>query len=202
MNYHNCTDEMLVDMFRMDDELAIEVLFDRYKNLVRRKAKAMFLAGGESDDLIQEGMIGLYKAVRDYDEEREASFATFASMCINRQIISAVTASNRKKNAPLNTYVSYDMPAVADDESEFKLVDLLPSETELNPEDVYIDKENVKYMREQLVKSLSKMERQVFELYMQEKDYKEIAKVLGKTPKAIDNALQRIRAKAENWLTK
>lgn len=202
MNYHECADEVLVDMFRMDDELAIEVLFDRYKNLVRRKAKAMFLAGGENDDLIQEGMIGLYKAVRDYDESKDASFATFASMCINRQIISAVTASNRKKNVPLNTYVSYDMPATMDEENEFRLVDVLPSETELNPEEVYIDKENVKYMREQLVKSLSKMEKQVFELYMQEKDYKEIAQIMGKTPKAIDNALQRIRAKAENWLTK
>ncbi|MBQ4282469.1 MAG: RNA polymerase factor sigma-70 [Lachnospira sp.] len=202
MNYQECSDEILVDMFRMDDQIAIEVLFDRYKNIVRRKAKAMFLAGGDSDDLIQEGMIGLYKAVRDYDETKEASFSTFASMCINRQIISAVTASNRKKNVPLNTYVSYDLPAIMDEEYEIRLVDVLPSETELNPEQMYIDREDVKQKREKLVKILSKMEKQVFELYMQEKDYREIAVILGKTPKAIDNALQRIRIKAENELTK
>ncbi len=202
MNYQDCTDEMLVSMFRMDDQLAIEVLFERYKNLVRRKAHAMFIAGGESDDLIQEGMIGLYKAVRDYSDDKEASFATFASMCVNRQIISAVTASNRKKNVPLNTYVSYDLPATFDEESEIRLVDVLPSERELDPEMMYIDRENTEYTRKKLLESLSSMERKVFELYMQEKDYKEIAQVLDKSPKSIDNALQRIRSKAENLLTK
>lgn len=202
MNYHECTDEMLVSLFHINDQLAIEVLFERYKNIVKRKAKAMYIVGGDSDDLIQEGMIGLYKAVRDYNESKDASFSTFASMCINRQIITAVTAANRKKNAPLNTYVSYDLPASTDEESEIRLVDVLPSEVERNPEEMYIDRENVAYMREQLVQVLSVLEKQVFELYMEEKDYKEIAILLDKSPKAIDNALQRIRSKAENLLTK
>ena len=100
-------DEELIDMYRAGDEQAIEYIFERYKYIVRKKAKAMFLAGGDSDDLIQEGMIGLYKAVRDYDKKKDASFMTFAGMCINRQILNAVTASNRKKNTPLNTYVPY-----------------------------------------------------------------------------------------------
>ena len=103
-------DEELIDMYRAGNEQAIEYIFERYKYIVRKKAKAMFLAGGDSDDLIQEGMIGLYKAVRDYDKQKDASFMTFAGMCINRQILNAVTASNRKKNTPLNTYVSFDEP--------------------------------------------------------------------------------------------
>ena len=114
MYFNKCSDETLIDIYRKGDEAAIEVLFERYKDIVRKKAKAMYLAGGDSDDLIQEGMIGLYKAVRDYDDTKEAAFKTFASMCINRQLINAVAVSIRKKNIPLNTYVSFDMPAYPD----------------------------------------------------------------------------------------
>ena len=113
-------DEELIDMYRAGNEQAIEYIFERYKYIVRKKAKAMFLAGGDSDDLIQEGMIGLYKAVRDYDKKKDASFMTFAGMCINRQILNAVTASNRKKNTPLNTYVSFDEPVNPEDDSQVK----------------------------------------------------------------------------------
>ena len=123
-------DEELIDMYRAGDEQAIEYIFERYKYIVRKKAKAMFLAGGDSDDLIQEGMIGLYKAVRDYDKKKDASFMTFAGMCINRQILNAVTASNRKKNTPLNTYVSFDEPVNPEDDSQVKLVDVLKSDKE------------------------------------------------------------------------
>ena len=158
MDFNKCSDETLIDIYRKGDEAAIEVLFERYKDIVRKKAKAMYLAGSDSDDLIQEGMIGLYKAVRDYDDTKEAAFKTFASMCINRQLINAVAVSNRKKNIPLNTYVSFDMP---------------------------FDR-------------LSSFEKQVLQLYMEDNDYRQIAMLLGKTPKSIDNAIQRIRAKANS----
>ena len=134
MDLKQCSDEELIVRYRDGDTDAMDFIFERYKHLVRKKAKAMFLAGGDNDDLIQEGMIGLYKAIRDYNTDREASFATFASMCINRQMITAVAASNRKKNMPLNTYVSYDMPAGGDEDSDMRLVDILQSQTELNLE--------------------------------------------------------------------
>ncbi len=201
MDYQSCSDEMLIDMYRMGDQFSIDVLFERYKNLVRKKAKAMFLAGGDSDDLIQEGMIGLYKAVRDYDDSKEATFATFASLCINRQMISAVTAYNRKKNTPLNSYLSFDLPANADDENEMRLVDVLKVD-DSDPESMYIDREYTLLLKEHLMKSLSPFEKQVIELYLEGNDYREIANILGRPPKAIDNALQRIRTKAGTWLTK
>lgn len=202
MDYQSCSDEMLIDMYRVGDRFAIDVLFERYKNLVRKKAKAMYLAGGDSDDLIQEGMIGLYKAVRDYDDSKEATFATFASLCINRQMISAVTAYNRKKNTPLNSYLSFDLPANTDGENEMRLVDVLKADDDSDPESMYIDREYTLLLKEHLMKSLSPFEKQVIELYLEGNDYREIANMLGKPPKAIDNALQRIRTKAGAWLTK
>lgn len=196
MDFEGCSDETLIDIYRVGNEAAIEVLFERYKNLVKKKAKAMYLAGGDSDDLIQEGMIGLYKAVRDFDESREASFKTFASMCINRQLITAVAASNRKKNMPLNTYVSFDLPAYTDEDNEMRLVDVLKPETEQNPEKLLIDLEYTEDFKEKLFESLSNFEKQVLKLYIEDKDYREIARIMNKTPKSIDNALQRIRSKA------
>lgn len=202
MGYQSCSDEMLIDMYRVGDRFAIDVLFERYKNLVRKKAKAMYLAGGDSDDLIQEGMIGLYKAVRDYDDSKEATFATFASLCINRQMISAVTAYNRKKNTPLNSYLSFDLPANTDDENDMRLVDVLKADNDSDPESMYIDREYTFLLKEHLMKSLSSFEKQVIELYLEGNDYREIANILDKPSKAIDNALQRIRTKAGVWLTK
>ena len=179
-------DEELIDMYRAGDEQAIEYIFERYKYIVRKKAKAMFLAGGDSDDLIQEGMIGLYKAVRDYDKKKDASFMTFAGMCINRQILNAVTASNRKKNTPLNTYVSFDEPVNPEDDSQVKLVDVLKS-----------DKEHAESLEDKLYSVLSDFEKNVLELYMSGKDYIAIAQMLDKPPKSIDNAIQRIRNKVD-----
>lgn len=196
MGFKECSDETLIELYRAGEQPAIEVIFERYKNLVRKKAKAMYLAGGDNDDLIQEGMIGLYKAVRDFESGREASFATFASMCINRQMITAVTASNRKKNTPLNTYVSFDQPANSDEDNDMKLVDVLQTETEQDPEKLFIDKEHTAMLEKKLLSMLSRFERQVIELYMDGKDYQQIAEILGKSSKSIDNALQRIRAKA------
>lgn len=198
MDFNKCSDETLIDIYRKGDEAAIEVLFERYKDIVRKKAKAMYLAGGDSDDLIQEGMIGLYKAVRDYDDTKEAAFKTFASMCINRQLINAVAVSNRKKNIPLNTYVSFDMPAYPDEDNETRLVDILKPESEQNPEKLFIDREYSDSFKKKLFDRLSSFEKQVLQLYMEVNDYRQIAMLLGKTPKSIDNAIQRIRAKANS----
>ena len=196
MDLKQCSDEELIVRYRDGDTDAMDFIFERYKHLVRKKAKAMFLAGGDNDDLIQEGMIGLYKAIRDYNTDREASFATFASMCINRQMITAVTASNRKKNMPLNTYVSYDMPAGGDEDSDMRLVDILQSQTELNPEKLLIDKEHNRDLKSRLKEVLSTFEQQVLAYYLEGMDYTAIAKKMQKPPKSVDNALQRIRSKA------
>lgn len=196
MDLKQCSDEELIVRYRDGDTDAMDFIFERYKHLVRKKAKAMFLAGGDNDDLIQEGMIGLYKAIRDYNTDREAPFATFASMCINRQMITAVAASNRKKNMPLNTYVSYDMPAGGDEDSDMRLVDILQSQTELNPEKLLIDKEHNWDLKSRLKEVLSTFEQQVLTYYLEGMDYTAIAKKMQKPPKSVDNALQRIRSKA------
>ena len=196
MDLKQCSDEELIVRYRDGDTDAMDFIFERYKHLVRKKAKAMFLAGGDNDDLIQEGMIGLYKAIQDYNTDREASFATFASMCINRQMITAVAASNRKKNMPLNTYVSYDMPAGGDEDSDMRLVDILQSQTELNPEKLLIDKEHNRDLKSRLKEVLSTFEQQVLTYYLEGMDYTAIAKKMQKPPKSVDNALQRIRSKA------
>ncbi len=198
MNYDKCSDETLIDMYRVGNETAIEVLFDRYKNLVRKKAKAMYIAGGDSDDLIQEGMIGLYKAARGYDESRNTTFASFASLCIDRQIMTAVTASNREKNAPLNNYISFELPAYTDDEGDnvTKLADVIVPASDQNPEFIFIDNEYTNTFREKLYAELSSLEKQVLAYHMDGKNYNQIAKILDKSPKSIDNALQRIKTKA------
>ena len=197
MNYSQCNDEVLIALYQEGDEKAIDELFERYKNLVRKKAKAMYLAGGDNDDLIQEGMIGLYKAVRDYQVQKEATFSTFASLCINRQIITAVTASNRKKNSPLNGYVSFDQPANAEEESDMKLIDVLQSEIEQNPEKMLIDQEYTENLQDLVEAAMSPFEKQVLKLYMDGKDYVAISDELHKSTKSIDNALQRIRNKVD-----
>ena len=188
-------DEELIKLYRDGNEDAIDIIFERYKYLVRKKAKAMYIAGGDNDDLIQEGMIGLYKAVRDYNEDRQASFATFAGMCINRHMMSAVTASNRKKNIPLNSYVSFDAPADGDEQSGTKLVEVLKPDNEQNPEYMFIDREHTRLLEDKIISALSVYEKKVLDMYLEGKDYIEIAKELNKQPKSVDNAIQRIRIK-------
>lgn len=188
-------DEELIKLYRDGNEDAIDIIFERYKYLVRKKAKAMYIAGGDNDDLIQEGMIGLYKAVRDYNEDRQASFATFAGMCINRHMMSAVTASNRKKNIPLNSYVSFDAPADGDEQSGTRLVEVLKPDNEQNPEYMFIDREHTRLLEDKIISALSVYEKKVLDMYLEGKDYIEIAKELNKQPKSVDNAIQRIRIK-------
>lgn len=194
--FKDYSDEELIKSYKDGNEAALDYLFEKYKNLVRKKAKAMFIVGGDNDDLIQEGMIGLYKAIRDYDETKEASFMTFASMCINRQMCTAVTTANRKKYSPLNSYVSLDMPVKSElEEESSKLSDVLHSSIEQNPEKLFIDRESSDSIESKLDKILSGYEQQVLLLQMEGLNYTDIAERLGKTPKSVDNALQRIRNK-------
>ena len=191
--YQNQTDEILIEQLRSGQEQITDYIMDKYKNLVRKRANAMFLMGGDTDDLIQEGMIGLFKAIRDYRMEKDVSFYHFADLCITRQIYHAVEASQRKKHQPLNTYISLN--AQMGQESEDTLQDLLESVENPNPEQLLIDQENANDIQEKLYKNLSKFERQVLLLYLQGSNYRQIEKQLHKEPKAIDNALQRIRGK-------
>lgn len=203
MNYDIMSDEDLVDRIQAGDHPAMDYLFEKYKHLVRSKAKALFLIGGDKDDLIQEGMIGLYKAIQDYQRNKQSSFFTFADLCISRQIYSAIKASNRKKNIPLNTYISIytPLPGGNGDNSEKEtLVDIMYQEKYLNPEEMVIDKENTSMIEYELVRRLSALERAVLSLYMQDLKYVQIAKVLGREPKVIDNALTRIKTKLNQVL--
>ncbi len=190
--YGDFTDEQLIERLRSGETQIMEYILDKYKPLVRKKANAMYLIGGETDDLIQEGMIGLFKAIRDYDAGREASFFHFAELCISRQLYNAVEASNRKKHAPLNSYVSF---YAGSEEEGQSLLDSLSSGEIGNPEDMIISQENAKQFWKQLRERLSGMEQQVLDEYLSGLNYKQIAQRMGKSPKAIDNALQRIKGK-------
>lgn len=187
--YEGYTDERLIEMMRSGDGMVEEYLLNKYKPLVRKKARAMYLIGGETDDLIQEGMLGLFKAVRDYRQKKDASFLTFATLCIERQLYNAIQSSNRKKHTPLNSYVS-----LSDEEFDLELRQLSGQ----NPEAIIIDQENTAGMEQKIRESLSSFENQVLKMYLEGADYIAIAEELERTPKSIDNALQRIRAKVKD----
>ena len=195
-NYQQKKDEELVLMAQNGDDAAQEYLLDKFKSLVRAKSRAYFLIGADNEDIIQEGMIGLYKAVRDYNEEKNASFRSFAELCVNRQMITAIKAATRQKHQPLNSYVSLNKP-VYEEESEQTYMDFLQSSSSalLNPEALLIGQENKSFLENQMVKNLSSFETRVLVLYLQGRSYFEIAHVLDKPEKSIDNALQRIRNK-------
>ena len=199
--YKNAKDEELVLMAQNGDDAAQEYLLDKYKSLVRAKSRAYFLIGADSEDIIQEGMIGLYKAVRDYNEEKNASFRSFAELCVNRQMITAIKAATRQKHQPLNSYVSLNKP-VYEEESEQTYMDFLQSNSGslLNPEALLIGQENKSFLEDQMVKNLSSFETRVLVLYLQGRSYFEISRVLDKPEKSIDNALQRVKKKLEKFL--
>lgn len=190
--FDDVSDEELIARLRAGETAIEDYLMEKYKGLVRQKARAMFLIGGDTDDLIQEGMIGLFKAVRDFQPDKEAAFATFARVCIDRQIYSAIQNSNRQKHQPLNSYVSLNQ----EDESS-PIWDLSVE----NPEAIIIDQETTQDLRKRISDYLSPMENKVLDLYLKGKGYVEIAEFLGKSPKSIDNALQRIRAKIREVLS-
>lgn len=192
-SYEKMTDEELIEALRKGENEIIDYLMNKYKNLVRKKAKVLYLIGGDTDDLIQEGMIGLFKAVRDYRGDKESTFYHFADLCIARQLYTAVEASQRKKHAPLNSYI----PLYTDsgDSDEWNLENALSSMDELNPEKMVIHQENLKAFQKKVSDSLSSMEKEVLTYYLQGYDYVQIAEAMGKEPKAIDNALQRLKKK-------
>lgn len=188
--YETLSDEQLIHRLRDGESQITDYIMDKYKYLVRKKAKAMYLLGGENDDLIQEGMIGLFKAIRDYDINQETSFYSFAELCISRQMYTAIKNSQRQKHMPLNSYVS-----LYDEESEQPLIEQIQSEKNNNPEEMFLDKEYFKMMELEIRKRLSDLENRVLYLHLRGEDYHSIARLLDKSPKSIDNALQRIRGK-------
>ena len=191
------SDEELIVMYRDGEEAAASFIMNKYKNLVRKKASSMYILGADRDDLIQEGMIGLFKAVRDYDMGRDVNFFTFADLCVSRQMYTAVQASNRQKHLPLNTYISIYGKNLAPEEGneDYVLMNTLPSEKEKNPEEMVIEQENMEQIENAILKELSELEKQVFELHLTGMTYTEIAKVLGRDEKSTDNALQRMKSK-------
>ena len=195
-NYETMKDEQLIRRLRDGETAITDFIMDKYKSMVKKKARAMYLLGGENDDLIQEGMIGLFKAVRDYDPNQETAWYSFAELCVSRQMYTASKNSQRQKHIPLNSYVSlYEQ---GNEESEGKktlLIEQLQSQKENNPEELFLDKEYFEMMELELRKRLSDLESRVLHLHLMGEDYRSIAKLLDKSPKSIDNALQRIKQK-------
>lgn len=195
-NYGQMTDEQLIRRLREGDKSITDYIMEKYKNLVRKEANAMYLLGGENDDLIQEGMIGLFKAVQDYDVEQETSFYSFAKLCITRQMYSAIEASKRKKHSPLNSYVSlYEKHG-----EQGLLMDTMEARGESNPEELLVSREYAELLEMKLEENLSDLENRVLYLHLLGTDYKTIARLLDKSPKTVDNALQRIKSKTEKIL--
>lgn len=191
-NYEQFTDEELIERLRKGEQELEDYLMEKYKGMVLKKAHAMFIVGGEREDLIQEGMIGLFRALRDYQPGKSATFSTFANLCVERQIYKAIEMSGRLKNKPLNSYISLS-------EEESPILDSLAFEQQ-DPEAIVIDRENVNVMQEKIRQHLSLFETQVLDSYLEGMTYTQIAEVMGKSPKSIDNALQRIRGKIREFI--
>ena len=193
--YTNISYEELVTLVQtQNDIMALDYLINyKCKSLIRKKTRGYFIFGADKEDVIQEGMVGLYKAIRDYNPEKEASFLSFAELCINRQIISAIKTASRKKHSPLNTSISIDKPVGTEDDN-YAYINLL-SLSGGNPEDEIIAKENLKILKREILKSLSNMEQQVLGYYLRGRSYTQIANLMNKEEKSIDNALQRIKKK-------
>lgn len=189
--YQKLSDEQLIEELRDGDKNIMDYILTKYKPLVLGKANAMYLMGGDTDDLIQEGMIGLFKAIRDYRNDKETSFFHFAELCVNRQIYSAVEASNRKKHVPLNTYISFYSQNGEEGKS---LAETLPDVMD-NPEQMVIAQESLRLFWTDVKRRLSTMECEVLDEYLSGLNYRQIAEKMGKSPKAIDNALSRIKSK-------
>ena len=195
--YDRMTDEQLLCDYKNGNQEIMDYLMVKYKSMVRKKARAMYLLGGENEDLIQEGMIGLIKAVRDFDVTQKTSFSSFAELCVSRQMYSAIEASNRKKHLPLNSYVSlYEDSEEVGEGRSLPLIDTIESSKENDPEVLYFGKEYTEAFAEQLKELLSPLENHVLYLHLMGTDYRTIAELLGKSPKSVDNALQRIKTKS------
>lgn len=198
--FKNMTDEEIAFLAREYDVDALEYILNKYKNFVRAKARSYFLIGADREDIIQEGMIGLYKSVRDFRADKLSSFRAFAELCITRQIITAIKTATRQKHQPLNSYVSLNKP-VYDEESERTLLDIISGTKITNPEDIIIDREDLDSIEEKMCEILSGLEIRVLNAYIDGKTYIEIADELSRDVKSIDNALQRIKSKVEKFIS-
>ncbi|WP_240377842.1 RNA polymerase sporulation sigma factor SigH [Bacillus piscicola] len=192
-------DEILVEKVRLGDTISLELLINKYKNFVRAKAKSYFLIGGDHEDIVQEGMIGLYKAIRDFRGDKLSSFRAFAELCITRQIITAIKTATRQKHMPLNSYVSLDKP-LYDEESERTLLDVLCGSRVTDPEELFINQEQVDDIELKIREVLSDLEQKVLMLYLDGRSYQEISGELNRHVKSIDNALQRVKRKLERHI--
>lgn len=192
------TDEEIVKLAQEANGLALEYLLNKYKNFVRSKARSYFLIGADHEDIVQEGMIGLYKAIRDFKEEKLSSFRAFAELCITRQIITAIKTATRQKHIPLNSYVSLNKP-IYDEESDRTLLDVITEGWVTNPEDLLINQEDLSSIEERIGDMLSDLEKKVLSYYLEGRSYQEISQDLGRHVKSIDNALQRVKRKLQKF---
>lgn len=198
-DYDSMTDEETVEIARAGDIDAQEYLINKYRNYVRAKARTYFLLGGDKEDLIQEGMIGMYKAIRDFRSDKLSSFRAFAELCITRQIITAIKTATRQKHIPLNSYVSLNKP-IYDEDSDRTLLDVITGNKVTDPEELIISREEFSEIEEKMGELLSSLEWKVLMYYLEGKSYQEIAEDLGRHVKSIDNALQRVKRKLEKYL--
>lgn len=194
--YGNLTDEQIISQIKEGDEQALSFLLEKYKDLVNSKVGKYFIIGAEKEDIIQEGMIGLYKAIRDFDNYKQNTFKTFANICVERQLITAIKSSNRQKHMPLNSYLSLNTAAYGNDEEGTELIETFEVDTIEDPLDTIMKKEYIDEIQKIMHKSLSKFEEDVLERYIQGESYEVIAKKLDTQIKSVDNAIQRIRKKA------
>ena len=193
------SDEKIIEIIRNGDNVAQDYIIDKYKNLVKVKSRAYFIIGADKEDIIQEGMIGLYKAIRDFKKDKNVSFYSFAELCITRQIITAIKAATRQKHIPLNSYISLNKP-IDDYETDQTYIDLIAEVRINNPEELLIDREEKNYIETHMEEALSELECKVLSLYLKGKTYAEIARIISKDEKSIDNAIQRVRRKVEKIL--
>ena len=198
-HFDELSDEELVEQVHLGNTNALDYLITKYRLFVKVKARSYFLIGADKEDIVQEGMIGLYKAIRDFKGEKLASFRAFAELCITRQIITAIKTATRQKHIPLNSYVSLDKP-MYDEDSERTLMDVITSPLSDNPEHLMINREEYSRLEGQMSEVLSELEQQVLVLYLEGRSYNEISNLLKRSTKSIDNALQRIKRKLERHL--
>lgn len=196
--YLQMNDDDVVALAQQGDGEALEYLLDKYKNFVRARARSYFLVGADHEDIVQEGMIGLYKAIRDYKPDKQSSFRAFAELCVKRQIITAIKTATRQKHVPLNSYVSLNKPLYGE-ESDRTLLDVIEGRV-TNPEDLFIGQEDVSHIHDQIDSVLSDLEQEVLSAFLDGKSYQEIAVMLNRHVKSIDNALQRVKRKLTNYL--
>ncbi|WP_066889812.1 RNA polymerase sporulation sigma factor SigH [Clostridium nigeriense] len=199
VEFQNKLDEEIVDEAKKGNSRAQEYLISKYENFVKAKAKSYFLIGADKEDIYQEGMIGLYKAIRDFKADRLTSFKAFAELCVTRQIITAIKTATRQKHIPLNTYISLNKP-IYEEESDRTLIDVLSELKITDPEELLIGKEQIKHIEGEMAKVLSDLEMEVLQSYLDGKSYQEIACDLDRQAKSIDNALQRVKRKLEKCL--